>query len=175
MTSQQYVCKKKKKKKKICTLQLWYVTRSRGLSHMSTAFTNKLCEFFVSLSCTHPDSSDRLHRSHITQYHWGYCELQYRWGYYEGTLMLLWQPGGGTHIWKWRTSATKHLRCRGLSVTNCVKKGGLWVTKRTKIGGLSVKCIKNRGFQGQNGKKFLNISSKMSKFSKNRGSLGESW
>ena len=34
------------------------------------------------------------------------------------------------------------------------------MTKRTKIGGLSVKCIKNRGFQGQ---KFLNISSKLSK------------
>ena len=49
------------------------------------------------------------------------------------------------------------------------------MTKRTKIGGLSVKCIKNRGFQGQNGQKFLNISSNLSKFSKNRGSLGESW
>ena len=32
-----------------------------------------------------------------------------------------------------------------------------------------------RGFHGQNGKKFLNISSNLSKFSKNRGSLGESW
>ena len=41
------------------------------------------------------------------------------------------------------------------------------MTKRTKIGGLSVKCIKNRSFQGQNGQKFLNISSNLSKLSKN--------
>ena len=41
------------------------------------------------------------------------------------------------------------------------------MTKRTKLGGLSVKCIKNRGFQSQNGQKFLNIASNLSKFSKN--------
>ena len=40
---------------------------------------------------THPDSSNRLRRSHITQYRSSYCKSQYRWGYYEGTLMLVWQ------------------------------------------------------------------------------------
>ena len=53
-------------------------------------------------------------------------------------------------------------------MTNCVQKERLSVTKRTKIGGLSVKYIMNKGFQDQNGKKFLNISSNVSKFSKNQ-------
>ena len=74
--------------------------------------------------------------------------------------------GGGTHIWKWRTSETQHLRCRVFRWQIASKKRGLSVTKSTKIGGLSVKCIKNRGFQCQNGQKFLNISSNLSKFSK---------
>ena len=72
---------------------------------------------------------------------------------------------GGTHIWKWRMSATKRLRCRGLLVTNCIKKGGLLVTKRTKKGVFQWNSSKNRGFQGQ---KFLNITSNLSKFSKNQ-------
>ena len=45
-------------------------------------------------------------------------------------------------------------------------KRGSFNDKAPKIGGLSVKCIKNRGFQGQNGQKFLNISSNLLKFSK---------
>ena len=32
---------------------------------------------------------DRLRRSHMMQYCWGYCELEYLWGYFEGTLLLL--------------------------------------------------------------------------------------
>ena len=30
---------------------------------------------------THPDSTDRLHRSHMTQYRYGYCKLDYLRGY----------------------------------------------------------------------------------------------
>ena len=60
-----------------------------------------------------------------------------------------------------------HLGCRGLSVTNCVKKGGLSVTNWVKKGGLSVTKRKKGGFQGKNGQKFLNISSNLSKLSKN--------
>ena len=37
-------------------------------------------------SYTHPDSSDRLCRAHVRQYHQGYCELEY----FEGTQQLLW-------------------------------------------------------------------------------------
>ena len=40
---------------------------------------------------THPNSSDRLCRSHIMQYSCAYCKSYYCWGYYEGTLTLLWQ------------------------------------------------------------------------------------
>ena len=43
------------------------------------------------IKCSHPDSSNRLHRSHMTQYRWGYCSWEYRWGCFEGTLQLLWQ------------------------------------------------------------------------------------
>ena len=40
---------------------------------------------------THPDSSDKLHKSLILcSTTIGYYKLQYRWGYYEGTLTLLW-------------------------------------------------------------------------------------
>ena len=42
------------------------------------------------IRCTHPNSSDRLCRSHIMYYRCGYCMLEYLWGYYEGTLPLLW-------------------------------------------------------------------------------------
>ena len=40
---------------------------------------------------THPDPSDQLCRSHMTQYRWGYCKWEYHWGYIEGTLQLLHQ------------------------------------------------------------------------------------
>ena len=35
-----------------------------------------------------------LRRSHMMEYHWGYCKLEYCWGYFEGTLQLLhgWYP-----------------------------------------------------------------------------------
>ena len=46
---------------------------------------------YTHTNATHPDSSDWLRRSHITQYRCGYCKSQYRSGYYEVTLMLLWQ------------------------------------------------------------------------------------
>ena len=53
-------------------------------------------------------------------------------------------------------------------MTNCVNKGGLSVTKHTKIGVFQGNALKKKGgFQGQNGQKFLNISSNLSKFSKN--------
>ena len=35
------------------------------------------------------DSSDQLHRSHIMQYHCGYCKLEYLLGYSEGALKEL--------------------------------------------------------------------------------------
>ena len=53
---------------------------------------------------THPDSSDRLRRSHITQCCCGYCKLQYRWGYYKGTLMLLWQKAERLLCMQWLQS-----------------------------------------------------------------------
>ena len=37
------------------------------------------------------NSSNWLHRSHVTQYCCGYYKLEYLWRYYEGTLMLLWR------------------------------------------------------------------------------------
>ena len=53
-----------------------------------------LKEFNLSKSCTFfhlQIPPDRLLRSHITQYRYGYCKLEYLWGYYECTLRLLWQ------------------------------------------------------------------------------------
>ena len=35
---------------------------------------------------SHPDSSDRLCRSHILQYRGGYYKSQYRWGYSDATV-----------------------------------------------------------------------------------------
>ena len=40
-------------------------------------------------SPTHKDSSERLRRCHMTQYHLGWCKLEYHWGYSEGMLQLL--------------------------------------------------------------------------------------
>ena len=41
---------------------------------------------------THLDSSDQLHRSHMSQYSgqycWGCCKLEYCWGYFEDTLKV---------------------------------------------------------------------------------------
>ena len=32
---------------------------------------------------------DRLRRSHMMQYPWGYCKLEYHWEYFKGTMQLL--------------------------------------------------------------------------------------
>ena len=34
-------------------------------------------EVLIGCALTHPNSSDRLHRSHVTQYCCGYCKLEY--------------------------------------------------------------------------------------------------
>ena len=55
---------------------------------------------------THPDSSEWLHRSHMTQY---------TWGYFEGTLQLLWQE---YHAWSsCNVSSTVLPTCSSLSGT----------------------------------------------------------
>ena len=100
---------------------------------------------------------------------------------YSQFLISLWlidwlhPGGGGTHIWKWRIRVPPSNSDVGVFRWQIASKKGVFEWQSAQNRGLSVKCIKSRGFQGQNGQKFLNISSKMSKFSKNRGSLGESW
>ena len=43
----------------------------------------------IETKSTHPDSSDRLRRSIITQYYCGFCKFKYLRGYSDGILQLL--------------------------------------------------------------------------------------
>ena len=73
----------------LCWNQIQLVSQfSLGQEHLSnTVF--KYMEVIFGISF--PNSFDRLCRSHVMQYHCGYCKLEYLWGYYKGNLMLLWQ------------------------------------------------------------------------------------
>ena len=48
---------------------LWYIKETTYLTCTTMIFDQR--------ECTHPDFSNRLHRSHITQYHWCYCKMKY--------------------------------------------------------------------------------------------------
>ena len=60
-----------------CQFLHWQISKSLNEPSMKHQTT-------LTLGCnhhsTHPDSSDRLHRSHMTQYYWGYWKLEYPWG-----------------------------------------------------------------------------------------------
>ena len=40
----------------------------------------------LKVQCTHPDSSNQLRKSYITQHPRGYCKLEYCWGYTAATV-----------------------------------------------------------------------------------------
>ena len=57
----------------------------RSISHVQCTIPSILYKV-----CAHPDFSNYLHTSHITQYCCGYCMLEYLW-VYSSTLQLPWQ------------------------------------------------------------------------------------
>ena len=69
-------------------MQINYANKLIWIAVQIGLHMRSFCQYMLH---THSDSSDRLRRSHITQYRYGYCKWQYLWGYYEGTLTLLWQ------------------------------------------------------------------------------------
>ena len=61
-----------------------------GISFMAAIDDSDVSEYSGEYTHTHPDCSDWLRRSHITQYCCGNCKMAHLWGYHEDTVSLLW-------------------------------------------------------------------------------------
>ena len=60
----------------------YYIMIGPGISVLAKPSSKACVHLFLHIQIP----SNRLHESHITQYHWGHCKAEYHWGYCECTV-----------------------------------------------------------------------------------------